>query len=72
MIVTKELMLHDDVMMRVTVKNYLQITKVILYMKKYDHDKELNLKFELLEPFGRFINAVIDCKEYGHIVAQKE
>lgn len=68
MSVTKELVLHEDASIQVTVKNYYQVTDVFLVLKGVVRDSNKEFKFRLEEPYGRFVNHVLDCKEYGDVV----
>lgn len=63
--ITRQLVLHDDVSIRVTVKDYYQITDVFIILKGVVRDTNKEFKFRLDEPYERFVNHVLDCKEYG-------
>ncbi len=65
MFITKELSLHDDVTIRVTIKDYYLVTDVYLIFKTIVRDQERIAKFRLEEPYDRFVNHVLDCKNYG-------
>jgi hypothetical protein len=65
MLVIKELVLHDDITIQVTIKDYYLVTDVFLIFRGIVRDKEREHRFKLEEPYGRFINNVLDCKEYG-------
>lgn len=65
---TKELLLHEDVVLQVTVKDYYAITEVFLLLRTIGPDKEKITRFRLNEPYERFINQVLDCKKSGVVV----
>lgn len=65
MFITKELILQEDISIRVTVKDYYLITDVFLILRAVVRDKEVEQKFRIDEPYGRLINHVLDCKKYG-------
>lgn len=70
-VVTKELVLHDDVSIRVVVKDYYRVTDVFLVMRGVVRDTNKEFKFRLEEPYERFVNHVLDCKEYGDEVESR-
>ena len=65
MFITKELLLHEDISIQVTTKDYYQIIEVFLVLRIIQKDKQKEFKFRLHEPYERLTNAVLDCKEYG-------
>jgi hypothetical protein len=72
MFVTKELLLHDDVSIRVTVKDYYLVTDVFLIFRGVVRDQDKEFKFRVEEPYDRLINHIMDCKKYGNEVRKQD
>lgn len=68
MLVTKELLLHEDVSIEVTVKDYYLITDVFIIFHGIVRDRNKEFRFRLHEPYERLINHVLDCKKSGSVI----
>lgn len=72
MFVTKELLLHENVSIRVTIANYYLITDVFLVVNGISRDRPVEFKYRLEEPYERMLNHVLDCKKYGVVLGKKD
>lgn len=68
----RQLMVHDQIDVRVVVKDHYQIIEVFLILKTNFGDKAKEHKFRLHEPYERLTNNVLDCMRYGEVVGRRE
>lgn len=71
MLQIKELVLHDDVILRLTIEDY--ITKhVELVIQTIQDDMLIETPYILKEPYERFEYLVQGCKKYGQLTKVKK
>lgn len=68
MFVTKELVLHEDINIEVTVKDQYLITDVFIVIKGIVRDQNKEFRFRIHEPYDRLINHILDCKKSGNVI----
>lgn len=63
--ITRDLIINDEVTMRVSIRDHYVTTQVSLIFTKLINDKYVETRYKVSEPFKKFRQLIEQCKKEG-------